>query len=232
MVKALHKAGIEVILDVVFNHTSEGNHQGPTINFKGFENDVYYHLVEPGPAVLHGLHRLREHGELQPPGGRTSSSSSAWSTGSARCTSTGSASTRARSSPAARTAPRWSTRRSSGTSSSPRTLADTKVFAEAWDAAGLYQIGYFPGYRWAEWNGRYRDDVRRFVKGDAGLIGDVASRIAGSVRPLPVQRPPADQQRQLHQLPRRLHAERPRLLQREAQRGQRRGQPRRQRRQR
>ena len=59
-------------------------------------------------------------------------------------------------------------------------LADTKVFAEAWDAAGLYQIGYFPGYRWAEWNGRYRDDVRRFVKGDAGLVSEVASRIAGS----------------------------------------------------
>jgi glycogen operon protein len=59
-------------------------------------------------------------------------------------------------------------------------LADTKVFAEAWDAAGLYQIGYFPGYRWAEWNGRYRDDVRRFVKGDGGLIDDIASRISGS----------------------------------------------------
>jgi glycogen operon protein len=59
-------------------------------------------------------------------------------------------------------------------------LADTKVIAEAWDAAGLYQIGYFPGYRWAEWNGRYRDDVRRFVKGDAGMVGAMASRIAGS----------------------------------------------------
>ena len=57
MVKALHRAGIEVILDVVFNHTSEGNHQGPTINFKGFENDIYYHLVPGRPAVLHGLHR-------------------------------------------------------------------------------------------------------------------------------------------------------------------------------
>jgi glycogen operon protein len=59
-------------------------------------------------------------------------------------------------------------------------LADTKVFAEAWDAAGLYQIGYFPGYRWAEWNGEYRDDVRRFVKGDGGMVSAIASRISGS----------------------------------------------------
>jgi isoamylase len=59
-------------------------------------------------------------------------------------------------------------------------LADTKVIAEAWDAAGLYQVGYFPGYRWAEWNGRYRDDIRRFVRGDGGLIGAVAERVAGS----------------------------------------------------
>src|SRR5204863_436651 len=60
------------------------------------------------------------------------------------------------------------------------TLADTKVIAEAWDAAGLYQVGHFPGDRWAEWNGRYRDDVRRFVKGDAGLTGAIASRLGGS----------------------------------------------------
>ena len=66
-------------------------------------------------------------------------------------------------------------------------LADTKVIAEAWDAAGLYQVGYFPGYRWAEWNGTYRDDMRRFVKGDAGLVGAVASRIAGSAGHLPVR---------------------------------------------
>ncbi len=59
-------------------------------------------------------------------------------------------------------------------------LADTKIIAEAWDAAGLYQIGYFPGYRWAEWNGRFRDDVRRFIKGDPGLVGAVAWRISGS----------------------------------------------------
>jgi glycogen operon protein len=60
------------------------------------------------------------------------------------------------------------------------TLADTKIIAEAWDAAGLYQIGYFPGFRWAEWNGKYRDDIRRFLRGDGGLIGAVANRISGS----------------------------------------------------
>jgi glycogen operon protein len=59
-------------------------------------------------------------------------------------------------------------------------LADAKVITEAWDAAGLYQIGHFPGDRWAEWNGRYRDDIRRFVKGDPGMLGAVASRLAGS----------------------------------------------------
>ena len=85
-------------------------------------------------------------------------------------------------------------------------LADTKIIAEAWDAAGLYQIGYFPGYRWAEWNGRYRDDVRRFVRGRRrhrrrGRLADRRQR-----RHLPGERAPADQQRQLRQLPRRLHA--------------------------
>jgi len=59
-------------------------------------------------------------------------------------------------------------------------LADSKLIAEAWDAAGLYQIGHFPGDRWAEWNGRYRDDIRRFVKGEAGVVGAVATRLAGS----------------------------------------------------
>ena len=61
-----------------------------------------------------------------------------------------------------------------------KSLADTKLITEAWDAAGLYQIGMFSGYRWAEWNGRYRDDVRRFVRGDSGVVGAVATRIAGS----------------------------------------------------
>jgi glycogen operon protein len=59
-------------------------------------------------------------------------------------------------------------------------LSNTKIIAEAWDAAGLYQVGYFPGYRWAQWNGHFRDDIRKFVRGDTGIVGQVAQRIAGS----------------------------------------------------
>ena len=106
-------------------------------------------------------------------------------------------------------------------------LADTKIIAEAWDAGGLYQVGYFPGYRWAEWNGRYRDDIRRFVKGDQGIVGSGRVAHRRQRRPLPGRRRAADQQHQLHHRPRRLHAQRPGLVQRQAQRGQRRGQPRR-----
>ena len=86
-------------------------------------------------------------------------------------------------------------------------LADTKLIAEPWDAAGLYQVGGFPfGRRWSEWNGRYRDDVRRFWRGDAGLrrrAGDAALR---QRRPVPVERPAAAALGQLRHLPRRLHA--------------------------
>ena len=76
-------------------------------------------------------------------------------------------------------------------------LLDAKIIAEAWDAAGLYQIGYFPGYRWAEWNGRFRDNVRRFVRGDPGLVAAAGSAHGGQFRHLPGQRPPAHQQHQL-----------------------------------
>jgi glycogen operon protein len=179
MVKALHRAGIEVILDVVFNHTSEGNHQGPVISFKGFENDVYYHLVQQDrqyymdytgcgntvncnhPLVDKLIVECLEFWvrEMHVDGFR-------FDEGSILSRGEDGA-------PMVHPPAIWHIELSED-------LADTKVFAEAWDAAGLYQIGYFPGYRWAEWNGRYRDDIRRFVKGDAGLVGAVASRIAGS----------------------------------------------------
>lgn len=179
MVKALHRAGIEVILDVVFNHTSEGNHQGPTINFKGFENDVYYHLVPQDrqyymdytgcgntvncnhPIVDKFIVECLEFWvrEMHVDGFRFDE---------------GSILSRGEDGvPIVHPPVVWHIELS-------ETLADTKIIAEAWDAAGLYQIGYFPGYRWAEWNGRFRDDIRRFVRGDSGLIGAVASRIAGS----------------------------------------------------
>ncbi|MBX3427472.1 MAG: glycogen debranching protein GlgX [Pirellulales bacterium] len=179
MVKALHKAGIEVILDVVFNHTDEGNDRGPTYSFKGLDNLVYYYLVRENKQYYYDYtgcgntfncnHPVPEKlivdclefwvREMHVDGFRFDE---------------GSVLTRGEDgAPLAHPPVIWAAELS-------ETLADTKLFAEAWDAAGLYQIGYFPGYRWGEWNGRYRDDVRRFVRGDAGLAGAVASRIAGS----------------------------------------------------
>ena len=179
MVKALHKAGIEVILDVVFNHTSEGNHQGPTVNFRGIDNEIYYHLVENDkqyymdysgcgntlncnhPIVQKMIVECLEFwvGEMHVDGFRFDEGS---------ILSRGQDGIPMEYPPVI-----WSIELS-------EILADTKIIAEAWDAAGCYQIGYFPGYRWAEWNGKFRDDIRRFVKGDPGVIGAVASRISGS----------------------------------------------------
>ncbi len=179
MVKALHKAGIEVILDVVFNHTNEGNHQGPYINFKGIDNHIYYHLVENDkqyymdysgcgntlncnhPVVQKIIVECLEFWvkEMHVDGFRFDEGS---------ILSRGQDGVPMEYPPVV-----WSIELS-------EILADTKIIAEAWDAAGCYQIGYFPGYRWAEWNGKYRDDIRRFVKGDAGLINQIASRISGS----------------------------------------------------
>src|SRR5215217_5524399 len=179
MVKALHKAGIEVILDVVFNHTSEGNHQGPTINFKGFENAIYYHLVPKDRQyymdysgcgnTFNCNHPIADKlileclefwvRDMHVDGFRFDEGS---------ILSRGEDGAPMVYPPAV-----WHVELSED-------MADTKIMAEAWDAAGLYQIGYFPGYRWGEWNGKYRDDLRRFVRGDSGQIGAVASRIAGS----------------------------------------------------
>lgn len=179
MVKALHKADIEVILDVVFNHTNEGNHQGPTINFRGFDNKTYYHLSSADPQYymdysgcgnsLNCNHPIVTKyivealefwvREMHVDGFRFDEGSIL----------------------------------SRGLDGSPmqyppvlwnlelyETFADTKLIAEAWDANGLYQVGKFPGYRWAEWNGLFRDSLRCFVKGDPGVIGAVATHLAGS----------------------------------------------------
>lgn len=179
MVKALHKAGIEVILDVVFNHTGEGNHQGPMISLKGFNNSAYYHLVPfdrqyymdysgcgntvncNHPIVEKMIVESLEYWvqEMHVDGFRFDE---------------GSILSRGQDgAPLVDPPVVWHIE-------TDGVLAETKIIAEAWDAAGLYQIGYFPGYRWAEWNGRFRDDIRRFVKGDPGLVGVVSSRLAGS----------------------------------------------------
>jgi len=179
MVKALHKAGIEVILDIVFNHTDEGNHQGPTYNFKGFDNSVYYHLVNNDKQyymdytgcgnTVNCNHPITEKliveclefwvREMHVDGFRFDEAS---------ILSRGMDGNPVEYPPVL-----WNIELS-------EILADTKIIAEAWDAAGLYQIGYFPGYRWAEWNGLFRDDIRKFIKGEAGIIGAVANRIGGS----------------------------------------------------
>jgi isoamylase len=179
MVKALHQAGIEVILDVVFNHTDEGNHQGPVFSLKGIDNRVYYFLVPWNRQLYldysgcgntvncnHPIAQklivecLRYWVREAHVDGFRFDEGSILSRGED-------------GSPLPHPPVVWQIELDEG-------LADTKVIAEAWDAAGLYQIGHFPGDRWAEWNGRYRDDIRRFVKGEPGLVSAVASRLAGS----------------------------------------------------
>ncbi len=179
MVKALHAAGIEVILDVVFNHTGEGNQNGPTISFRGMANPAYYHLVPYDkqyymdysgcgntfnanhPVVTKYIIEALEYWvtEQHVDGFR-------FDLGSVLSRGPDGA-------PMSVPPVLWNIELS-------RTLAETKVIAEAWDAGGLYQVGQFPGERWCEWNGPYRDQIRRFVKGDAGIVGAVATRIGGS----------------------------------------------------
>lgn len=180
MVKALHRAGIEVILDVVFNHTGEGNHLGPVISFKGLANDSYYYLLPRDkqyymdysgcgntvscnhPAAAKLVFECLEFWgrQLHVDGFRFDEGSIL--------------SRDPDGNPMIYPPLLWAIELS-------EPLADIKTIAEAWDAAGLYQVGSFPGgFRWSVWNGRYRDDIRRFVRGDPGLVGQVATRLAGS----------------------------------------------------
>ncbi|MGI9471376.1 MAG: glycogen debranching protein GlgX [Rubripirellula sp.] len=177
MVKALHAAGIEVILDVVFNHTCEGNEQGPTLSFKGLENQVYYILSEGKhycnysgcgntlngnhPVVREMIfHCLRHWVHNYHIDGFRFDLASILS--------------RDRNGNLIPNPPMVEL------IAEDPLLADTKIIAEAWDAAGAYQVGSFGNHRWAEWNGRYRDDVRGFWRGDGGTLGALATRLAGS----------------------------------------------------
>jgi len=178
LVKALHAHGIEVILDVVYNHTAEGSQSGPSISFKGIDNSVYYMLGPNGeyynftgcgntfncnhPVVRQFILASLRYWvtEMHVDGFRFDL-----------------ASILVRSHDGI---PLENPPLIEAISLDP-ILANTKLIAEAWDAAGLYQVGSFPGRGiWSEWNGRYRDDVRAFVKGTDGKIGAFATRLSGS----------------------------------------------------
>jgi isoamylase len=179
MVKALHKAGIEVILDVVYNHTAEGFGDGATLCYRGLANDVYYLLdvndpsryadytgcgntFNAGHAVVRRLIRdsLRYWVKEMHVDGFRFDLASVLARGEA-------------GQPLPNPPIIWDIE-------SDPALAGVKLIAEAWDAAGLYQVGTFVGDAWQEWNGKFRDDVRSFVKSDDGYVGALIQRITGS----------------------------------------------------
>ncbi len=185
LVKALHQAGIEVILDVVFNHTAEGNHQGPTISWRGLDNQTYYILSEDAanyhnysgcgnslkanhPVVSrfiidclrYWVSQMHVDGfrfDLASVLARDAAGASLWHTSIITANIL------------------WAIE-------SDPVLAGTKLIAEPWDASGLYGVGRFVdlGDWFAEWNGPFRDDVRRFIKGDSGMVNSLAARILAS----------------------------------------------------
>jgi isoamylase len=178
MVKALHKAGIEVILDVVFNHTAEGNSDGPTFSLRGLDNETYYILendksryanysgtgnsLNANRSVVRRmiLDCLRYWVQEMHVDGFRFDLASVLSRDE-------------------QGHPLQNPPTLLSIESIPE-IAQAKIIAEAWDAAGLYQVGSFAGDRWAEWNGHYRDDVRCFVRGDDGFTPRIANRILGS----------------------------------------------------
>jgi isoamylase len=178
MVKALHRAGLEVILDVVFNHTTEGGLTGPTLCYRGFANDVYYILEKDKARFADYTGCGNTLNANQPIVRRLIQDSLRyWVThmhvDGFRFDLASILSRDEQGRPLPNPPVLWDIE-------SDPLLAGTKLIAEAWDAAGLYQVGNFVGDRWQEWNGRFRDDVRRFLKGDNGAVSAVASRILGS----------------------------------------------------
>ena len=178
LIRALHDNGIEVILDVVFNHTAEGNEFGPSFSFKGFDNQIYYMLTPDGhyynfsgcgntlncnhPVVQNMILDCLRYWviEYRVDGFRFDLAS---------ILGRNEDGTPLHQPPLLRSL------------AFDSILGNVKLIAEAWDAGGLYQVGSFPSWkRWAEWNGRYRDDMRRFLKGDDFLSQAAARRITGS----------------------------------------------------
>ncbi len=178
MVKALHRAGIEVILDVVFNHTAEGDHRGPTLCFRGLDNRAYY-ILEPDRSryanysgtgnTLNANHPIVRRmivdslrywvEEMHVDGFRFDLASILSRDSSGHVMSSPPVLWDIESDPA---------------------LAGTKMIAEAWDAAGLYQVGSFVGDSWKEWNGRFRDHVRDFIRGAEHSVTRLADSLLGS----------------------------------------------------
>ena len=178
LVRAMHLEGIEVILDVVFNHTGEGDELGPTLSFRGIDNAIYYWLADDkryyrdftgtGQTVNASHPVVRDLildalrywvMEMHVDGFRFDLASVLGRDVRGHVRADAPLLERIAEDPI---------------------LRDAKIIAEAWDAAGAYQVGAFSDRRWAEWNGRFRDDVRRFWRGDAGMMGRFASRLCGS----------------------------------------------------
>jgi glycogen operon protein len=177
-VRTFHAAGMEVFLDVVFNHTSEGDYRGRTVSFRGLDNHLYYMLAADGtylnfsgcgntvncnhPVVRQLLINCLRFwvADMHVDGLRFDLASVMGRDYLGRVLV---------EPPVVEMI------------SEDSVLADTKLIAEPWDAAGLYQVGHFPyGRRWSEWNGLYRDQVRRFWRGDPGMAGPLATRLCGS----------------------------------------------------
>jgi glycogen operon protein len=178
MVKALHRAGIEVILDVVFNHTTEGGRGGPTLSFRGLANDFYYILEKDKSRYADYTGCGNTLNANQPIVRRLIQDSLRyWVTqmhvDGFRFDLASILARDERGHPLPNPPVLWDIE-------SDPLLAGTKLIAEAWDAAGLYQVGSFVGDTWQEWNGRFRDDVRRFLRGDNGSVSGVATRLLGS----------------------------------------------------
>ena len=178
MVKALHRAGIEVILDVVFNHTTEGGHSGPTLCYRGLANEFYYILQQDKSHYADFTGCGNTLNANQPIVRRMIQDSLRyWVTqmhvDGFRFDLASILSRDETGQPLQNPPVLWDIE-------SDPLLAGTKLIAEAWDAAGLYQVGSFVGDTWQEWNGRFRDDVRRFWKGDKGTVSALATRLLGS----------------------------------------------------
>lgn len=178
MVRELHKAGIEVILDIVFNHTAEGNEQGPTFSFRGLDNPIYYILNENKryyqnysgcgntvncnhPVVRSFILDCLRYWvvEMHVDGFRFDLGSILGRDQHGHLMENPPTLERIAEDPV---------------------LSATKIIAEAWDAGGAYQVGWFPGGRWAEWNDRYRDDIRKYWRGDPKETRHLATRLSGS----------------------------------------------------